>query len=161
MLVDMTIDLGHHGDTEVGAGLIDLAVNVRHEPMPGWLADPIRDSLTQLRAYPNDVEATAAVARRHRREIDEVLLIAGAAQAFVLLAQALRGVRRPVVVHPQFTEPELALRNAGHDVERVILPEADGFRLDARLVPGDSDLVIVGNPTNPTSVLHPAAEIEK
>jgi histidinol-phosphate aminotransferase len=159
MLGDMTIDLGHHGDTEVGAGLIDLAVNVRHEPMPGWLADPIRDSLTQLRAYPNDGEATAAVARRHRREIDEVLLTAGAAQAFVLLAQALRDARRPVVVHPQFTEPEAALRNAGHEVDRVLLREEDGFRLDARLVPGDADLVFVGNPTNPTSVLHPADDI--
>ncbi|MCU7722994.1 Rv2231c family pyridoxal phosphate-dependent protein CobC [Actinoplanes sp. KI2] len=157
----MTIDLGHHGDTEVGAGLIDLAVNVRHEPMPGWLADPIRDSLTRLRAYPNDGEATAAVARRHRREIDEVLLTAGAAQAFVLLAQALRGAKHPVVVHPQFTEPEAALRHAGHEVDRVLLRAEDGFRLDPRLVPDDADLVFVGNPTNPTSVLHPAAEIAR
>ena len=159
MLVGMTIDLGHHGDTEVGAGLVDLAVNVRHEPMPGWLADPLRESLTQLRAYPNDVEATAAVARRHRREAGEVLLTAGAAQAFVLLAQTLREARHPVVVHPQFTEPEAALRNAGHQVDRVLLRAEDGFRLDPRLVPEDADLVFVGNPTNPTSVLHPAEEV--
>jgi histidinol-phosphate aminotransferase len=157
----MTIDLGHHGDTEVGAGLIDLAVNVRHEPMPAWLAAPLAASLTSLSAYPDGREATAAVARRHGRDPAEVLLTAGAAQAFVLLAQALRGSRRPVVVHPQFTEPEAALRHAGHTVERVLLREADGFRLDAGLVPDDADLVFVGNPTNPTSVLHPAAEIAK
>ncbi|MFF5290883.1 Rv2231c family pyridoxal phosphate-dependent protein CobC [Paractinoplanes globisporus] len=157
----MTIDLGHHGDTEVGAGLVDLAVNVRHEPMPEWLAGPIRDSLTQLRAYPNDAEARTAVARRHRRGHDEVLLTAGAAQGFVLIAQALRESRHAVVVHPQFTEPEAALRNAGHEVDRVLLREEDGFRLDARLVPDDADLVFVGNPTNPTSVLHPAAEMAK
>ncbi|WP_433376129.1 Rv2231c family pyridoxal phosphate-dependent protein CobC [Actinoplanes sp. CA-142083] len=157
----MTIDLGHHGDTEVDAGLVDLAVNVRHEPMPGWLAGPIRDSLTRLRAYPNDLEATTAVAGRHHRGHDEVLLTAGAAQAFVLIAQTMRGAKRPVVVHPQFTEPEAALINAGHRVDRVILREEDGFRLDARLVPDDADLVFVGNPTNPTSVLHPAAEIAK
>ncbi|MEV6493993.1 aminotransferase class I/II-fold pyridoxal phosphate-dependent enzyme, partial [Actinoplanes sp. NPDC051633] len=157
----MSYDLGHHGDAEVGGDLTDLAVNVRRAAMPGWLAEPIAAAITRLAAYPDGGEATAAVARRHRRDPSEVLLTAGAAQAFVLLAQAFRGVRRPVVVHPQFTEPELALRNAGHDVERVILPEADGFRLDARLVPEDSDLVVVGNPTNPTSVLHPAAEIEK
>ena len=155
----MTIDLGHHGDTEVGAGLIDLAVNVRHEPMPAWLSGPLEASLTGLAAYPDDTVATAAVAARHRRDPAEVLLTAGAAQAFVLLAQALRGAQHPVVVHPQFTEPEAALRNAGHVVDRVILSEADGFRLDAALVPEDADLVFVGNPTNPTSVLHPAAEI--
>jgi histidinol-phosphate aminotransferase len=157
----MTIDLGHHGDTEVGPGLVDLAVNVRREPMPDWLAEPIAASLTRLSAYPNGAEATAAMAARHRRDPAEVLLTAGAAQAFVLLAQALRGARRPVVVHPQFTEPEAALGHAGHQVERVLLPAEDGFRLDARLVPDDADLVFVGNPTNPTSVLHPATEIAR
>ena len=157
----MTFDLGHHGDAEVAAGLVDLAVNVRREPMPAWLAEPIAESLTRLSAYPDDREATAAVAGRHRREPGEVLLTAGAAQAFVLLAQALKESRHPVVVHPQFTEPEAALRNAGHTPGRVLLREQDGFRLDARSVPDDADLVFVGNPTNPTSVLHPADEIAK
>jgi histidinol-phosphate aminotransferase len=157
--VGMTIDLGHHGDAEVADGLIDLAVNVRHAPMPEWLATPLAESLTRLAAYPHEAQAVAAVSERHRRAPDEVLLTAGAAQAFVLLAQALRGARRPVVIHPQFTEPEAALRNAGHEVDRVILREANGFRLEE--VPDDSDLVFVGNPTNPTSVLHPADEIAK
>ena len=85
-----------------------------------------------------------------------MLLTAGAAEGFVLIAQALRGVRRPVVVHPQFTEPEAALRAAGHPVERVLLDPADDFRLDPSRVPADADLVMIGNPTNPTSVLHPA-----
>ncbi len=155
----MTIDLAHHGDTEVGTGLVDLAVNVRHAPMPAWLAEPLAASLTALSAYPDPGLATAAVAARHGRDPAQVLLTAGAAQAFVLLAQALREVKRPVVVHPQFTEPEAALRNAGHEVERVILTEADGFRLDPTLVPAEADLVFVGNPTNPTSVLHPAADL--
>ena len=152
-------DLAHHGDAEAGDGLIDLAVNVRRQPLPAWLADPITASLARLAAYPDATAATAAVAARHARDPAEVLLTAGAAQAFVLLAQALRGARRPVVVHPQFTEPEAALRNAGHAVGRVLLREADGFRLDPGLVPDDADLVFVGNPTNPTSVLHPAADI--
>ncbi|MDV9176806.1 Rv2231c family pyridoxal phosphate-dependent protein CobC, partial [Streptomyces sp. W16] len=79
-------------------------------------------------------------------------------EAFVLLARALK-VRQPVVVHPQFTEPEAALREAGHAVERVLLREADGFRLTPGAVPEGADLVLIGNPTNPTSVLHPAAAI--
>ncbi|MGH3246590.1 MAG: Rv2231c family pyridoxal phosphate-dependent protein CobC, partial [Trebonia sp.] len=81
-----------------------------------------------------------------------VLLTAGAAEAFVLLARALRP-GHAVVVHPQFTEPEAALRAAGHQVDRVILPFP--FVLDPDLVPDDADLVFVGNPTNPTSVAHP------
>jgi histidinol-phosphate aminotransferase len=152
-------DLGHHGDAEVGAGLVDLAVNVRRAPMPAWLREPIEASLDGLAAYPDATAATAAIAARHGRDPAEVLLTAGAAQAFVVLAQSLRGTRRPVVIHPQFTEPEAALRNAGHRVERVLLAAADGFRLAAARVPAGSGLVFVGNPTNPTSVLHPAGQI--
>ena len=155
----MTIDLAHHGDREVGDGLIDLAVNVRHEPMPPWLEEPLRASLHDLRKYPEKLGGVRAVARRHGRDAGEVLLTAGAAEAFVLIAQALRDARKPVVIHPQFTEPEAALRNAGHQVHRVLLREEDGFRLDATMVPDDADLVFVGNPTNPTSVLHPRTEV--
>src|SRR5262249_53980209 len=43
---------------------------------------------------------------------------------------------------------------AGHLVDRVILPPP--YALDPKLVPADADLVVVGNPTNPTSVAHPA-----
>jgi histidinol-phosphate aminotransferase len=157
----MTIDLGHHGDAEVADGLIDLAVNVRHAPMPEWLSTPLVESLTRLDAYPKEAQAVAAVSERHGRDRSEVLLTAGAAQAFVLLAQALRGARRPVVIHPQFTEPEAALINAGHQVERVILREENDFRLEPGAVPEDSNLIFLGNPTNPTSVLHPAEEIAK
>ena len=131
-------------------GLVDLAVNVRSGGTPGWLAERIRG--TDLAAYPDPREAVAAVAARHARATGEVLLTAGAAEVFVLLARVLRP-RRAVVVHPQFTEPEAALRAAGHQVDRVILPFP--FALGPGLVPDDADLVFVGNPTNPTSVAHP------
>ncbi|NLU80828.1 threonine-phosphate decarboxylase [Micromonospora sp. HNM0581] len=152
-------DLTHHGDAEVAGDLVDLAVNVRRAPLPPWLAGPITASMADLAAYPDHRPARAAVATRHRRLPEEVLLTAGAAEGFVLLAQALRGIHRPVVVHPQFTEPEAALRAAGHTVRRVLLDAADGFRLHPDRIPADADLVIVGNPTNPTSVLHPAADL--
>lgn len=149
-------DLGHHGDAEATPGLVDLAVNVRRAPMPDWLADPLTAALGELAAYPDPGPARAAVAARHARPPEEVLLTAGAAEGFVLIARALRDARRPVVVHPQFTEPEAALRAAGHAVDRVLLDPADDFRLDPARVPADADLVLVGNPTNPTSVLHRA-----
>lgn len=89
----------------------------------------IAGSLASLAAYPDGRAARAAVAARHGLPAERVLLTAGAAEAFVLLARALP-VRRPVVVHPQFTEPEAALRDAGHEVGRVLLRAEDGFRLD-------------------------------
>ncbi|MFI9718924.1 Rv2231c family pyridoxal phosphate-dependent protein CobC [Streptomyces sp. NPDC052396] len=156
-------DLRHHGDAEVrgaGAQLTDLAVNVRQGTPPAWLREHITASLETLAAYPDGRAARRAVAARHGLPEERVLLTAGAAEAFVLIARALEA-KRPVVVHPQFTEPEAALRDAGHSVERVVLDAADGFRLDPRAVPGDADLVVVGNPTNPTSVLHPATVLAR
>ena len=153
-------DLEHHGDLEVGEGLVDLAVNVRAGTPPPWLVDAITASLTELAAYPRPGAAVDAVARRHGVSPDRVLLTAGAAEAFVLIARAFRP-RHPVVVHPQFTEPEAALRSAGHLVDRVILRPEDGFVLDPSAVPRDADLVVIGNPTNPTSVLHPADSLRE
>jgi histidinol-phosphate aminotransferase len=150
--------LRHHGDSEVGEGLVDLAVNVRTGTPPAWLREVLAESLGGLAAYPDGAAPRAAVAARHGRAPEEVLLTSGAAEAFVLLARALRP-RRAVVVHPQFTEPEAALRDAGHPVDRLVLPAEAGFRLDPSALPSDADLVVVGNPTNPTSVLHPAGTL--
>ena len=150
----MTLDLRHHGDVDALPGLVDLAVNVRPGTPPAWLRERLAG--VELARYPDQRAALSAVATRHRRDPREVLLTAGAAEAFVLLARAL-APRRAVVVHPQFTEPELALSAAGHPVHRVVLPPP--FVLDPGRIPDDADLVIVGNPTNPTSVLHPASVI--
>jgi histidinol-phosphate aminotransferase len=144
--------LRFHGDAELTQGLIDLAVNVRPDPPPSWLADPVTAALADLARYPDDCAARTALAARHNRSPAEVLPTAGAAQAFSIMVYGLRP-QRAALIHPQFTEPEAALRAGGVPVHRVLLPPP-AFALDPRAVPADADVVIVGNPTNPTSVLH-------
>ncbi|WP_179620416.1 cobyrinate a,c-diamide synthase [Nocardioides cavernae] len=151
-------DLRHHGDRETAPGLVDLAVNVFDGPRPRWLDRELVRSVTEADAYPDARDAETVVARRHGRHPDDVLATAGAAEAFTLVAR-LRPWRHPVVVHPQFTEPEVALRTAGHSPAQVVLTREQGFRLDPADVPDDADLVVVGNPTNPTGVRHPAADL--
>ncbi|MFE6645581.1 cobyrinate a,c-diamide synthase [Nocardioides sp. NPDC057772] len=151
--------LRHHGDVEVGDGLLDFAVNVYPDPRPEWLDQALHDSLAPT-AYPDEEPARAALAKHHGRDRAEVLPTAGAAEAFTLVARA-RGWRKPVVVHPQFTEPHAALEQAGHTVTEVRLRAENGFVLDPAAVPDDADLVIVGNPTNPTGVLHPAETLRQ
>lgn len=152
----MADPLRHHGDLEAREAELDFAVNVYDGPRPPWLDAALVASLGEVGRYPDPTLARRAVAARHRRPEDGVLVTAGAAEAFTLIAR-LRPWRRPVVVHPQFTEPHAALVQAGHTVTPVVLPPP--FLLDVDLIPDDADLVILGNPTNPTGVLHPVDEI--
>ncbi|WP_326546256.1 Rv2231c family pyridoxal phosphate-dependent protein CobC [Mycolicibacterium sp. ND9-15] len=143
----------YHGDEAVAPGMLDFAVNVRADTPPSWLVDRLAGRLTDLARYPSatDVErAVAAVARRHGRSTDEVAPLAGAAEGFALLANLKP--RRAALIAPSFTEPEAALAAAGVRFEHVILEPPYALRADA--VPDDADLVVVGNPTNPTGVLH-------
>ncbi|MEV0681090.1 Rv2231c family pyridoxal phosphate-dependent protein CobC [Actinosynnema sp. NPDC050436] len=149
--------LRHHGDVDAAPGLVDFAVNVRMPAPPAWLRRRLADALDGLGGYPSaaaDERARSVVAARHGRRADEVLVLSGAAEGFALLP-ALRP-RLAAVVHPSFTEPEVALRDAGVEVQRVPLSAGDGYRLRPSAVPEAADLVVLGNPTNPTSVLHPA-----
>jgi histidinol-phosphate aminotransferase len=151
------MDLRHHGDVDAEPGLLDFAVNVRGDGPPAWLRDRLVATLDRLGRYPSavdDLAAREAAAARHRRRPDEVLVLSGAAEGFALLP-ALRP-KLAAVVHPGFTEPEVALRTAGIPVLRVLTDAADGHRLRPAAVPDAADLVVLGNPTNPTSVLHPA-----
>ncbi|MBA8825536.1 histidinol-phosphate aminotransferase [Saccharopolyspora lacisalsi] len=149
--------LRHHGDVDAEPGLLDFAVNVRLERPPSWLRQRLVEALDRLGHYPSateDLAARTAIAARHGRDPGEVLPLAGAAEGFALLP-TLRP-RLAAVVHPSFTEPEFALRGAGVPVTRVQLDPADGYRIRVEAVPDEADLVVLGNPTNPTSVLHPA-----
>ncbi|KAA8877490.1 threonine-phosphate decarboxylase [Nocardia colli] len=150
--------LRHHGDVDARPGMLDFAVNVQGSAPPDWLRQRLAARLDTLGRYPSTEEdhtARCAVAARHGRRPDEVLLLAGAAEGFAMLPRL--APRLAAVVHPSFTEPELALREAGVEVSRVLLEPP--YTLDPTAVPAEADLVVLGNPTNPTSVLHPAETI--
>lgn len=152
--------LRHHGDVELSDDLIDLAVNVRLTHPPAWLTAALTDELSSVAAYPDPARARDALAGRHGLAREQVLPTSGGAEAFTLLARALTP-RDAVVVHPQFTEPEVALRADGHKVRRVLLRPEDDFVLTPAAIEeiGEADLVVIGNPTNPTGALHPAATL--
>jgi histidinol-phosphate aminotransferase len=150
-------DLRLHGDALARDGLLDFAVSVwPTEPSPA-LAAALRAALAGSRRYPDPRPAREAIARRHGRPLDEVVLLNGACEAFWLIAHALRP-RLGACVHPAFTEPEAALRAAGVPVIRVARP-ADDWRLQPHTVHADADLVVLGNPNNPTGNLDHAATV--
>jgi histidinol-phosphate aminotransferase len=138
--------------------MLDFAVNVRADEPPSWLVDRLGDRLPDLGRYPSAADerrAVLAVAARHSRSADEVALLAGAAEGFALLTHLKP--RLAALIAPSFTEPEAVLAAAGVPVEHVVL--APPFDLTDAVVPDEADLVVVGNPTNPTAVLHPPEQI--
>ncbi|MXP21043.1 threonine-phosphate decarboxylase [Gordonia sp. HNM0687] len=148
-----------HGDADAEPGLVDFAVNVRGGPPP-FVADALAGRIGDLATYPSaddERRAVDTIAAAHGRAYDEVLLLSGAAEGFELLPRL--EPRHAALIQPSFTEPEIALRAAGVPITDVIL--SDPWELDSAAVPEDADLVVLGNPTNPTSVLHPASAIER
>jgi histidinol-phosphate aminotransferase len=148
----------YHGDQAAVPGMLDFAVNVRGAQPPSWLVDRLTARLADLGRYPSAADerrAVQAVAARHGRRVDEVALLAGGAEGFALLAN-LRP-RLAALIAPSFTEPEAALAAAGVPFRHVVL--SPPYRLSGVRVPDEADLVVVGNPTNPTSVLHDRDQI--
>lgn len=148
----------YHGDQAAVPGMLDFAVNVRAAGPPSWLVDRLTARVADLGSYPSAADehrAVQAVAARHGRSVDDVALLAGAAEGFALLAN-LRP-RLAALIAPSFTEPEAALAAADVPFRHVVL--APPFGLAGASVPADADLVVVGNPTNPTSVLHTRDEV--
>jgi histidinol-phosphate aminotransferase len=148
----------YHGDQAAEPGMLDFAVNIRHSQPPAWLVERLAARLTDLARYPgvdDEHAAIEAVAARHGRAPDQVALLAGAAEGFALLPN-LRPTLAAVIA-PSFTEPDVALTAAGIRVHHVVLDPP--FGLEGVQIPDAADLVVVGNPTNPTSVLHPREQI--
>lgn len=140
-----------HGDALAGAGMLDFAVNVWPGQRPPALQDALERALADGHRYPDEREAREAIAARHGRSPDEVLLTNGACDAFWLLAQTFRP-KLAVCIHPGFTEPEAALRAAGSEVVQV-LREGERWRFDPAQVSEEADCVVLGNPNNPTGTL--------
>jgi len=148
----------YHGDQAGAPGMLDFAVNVRHAQPPGWLQQRLAARLADLAGYPGAADhdaAVSAVADRHGVPQDHVLLLAGGSEGFALLP-ALEPSRAALIA-PSFTEPEAVLTAAGVALDHVVLPPP--FVLAAAVVPETADLVVVGNPTNPTGVLHPRESV--
>jgi histidinol-phosphate aminotransferase len=145
------VSLRAHGDTVALPGMLDFAVNVWPGERSPALDAALRAALADP-GYPREHEARAAIAARHGRRPDEVLLLNGACEGFWLLAHALRPALA-ACVHPSFTEPEAALRAVGTRVLHVFR-EPDAWELPA--VPDEPELVVVGNPNNPTGTLDDA-----
>ncbi|AKE40971.1 Cobalamin-biosynthesis related aminotransferase [Corynebacterium kutscheri] len=138
-----------HGDEDARRAQFDFAVNVAASKPPQWLIEALHNNLDRLAAYPDPLELAkveSELAELHGVQPSKVMLLAGASEGFTLLSKL--APKRSAVIQPGFTEPALALIDAGLSVD---LPVAMTV---AQIPEKPWDLIVIGNPTNPTGIVH-------
>ncbi|HVA47086.1 MAG TPA: threonine-phosphate decarboxylase [Pirellulales bacterium] len=148
-----------HGGV-AGPGVLDFSVSLNPLGPPDSLG--LLLTTEHLTAYPEPHSQTlqVAIANYHAVDPDSVLVTNGACEAIELVMACLKP-RRVVVLVPAFTEYEDAARAWGHDVVTVAAREEDGFVWDfSRLDVHPDDLVVLGNPANPTGVVSPLPDLD-
>lgn len=143
--------------------LLDFSVNLNPcGPPPGANGDYLR-SFDLLGAYP---EPHAESLHRFLAEAtgipEECIQSGNGSNELLMYLPALSGAKRALIVTPGYLEYEPACRRAGLKVEYFPLRSEDGFalspeELEQSVRPGD--LVIVGNPGNPTGTAVKAATL--
>jgi len=169
----LTVPIPHGGDRDEAArrygvpseSLLDFSASVSPLPLPEGVLEAIRGSLEHLDRYP-DLESRllrAALAFRHGRHEDEILVTSGATEALSLAMQA-RQPLRVGIVGPCYRDVERAAGQVGAGVDFFLAREDRGFvpAWDAlsRWIPGH-DVVALGSPCNPTGLVTDSGELAK
>jgi threonine-phosphate decarboxylase len=126
-------------------------------PSPKALA-AIKDGADLVRVYPdeNPVRLIRCLSDRFHIPNDKLLVGNGATELLYFWLRAIRP-RTAMLIIPTFVEYRRALASVDAAVETVQLNESEHFRLP--LVAGNTDVVIVTNPNNPTGSYAPPEEV--
>lgn len=141
-----------HG-SNAPAGCLDFSLSINPLGPPDSLLLALSPDLVTAYPEPGSGSLQRLLASHHHVDGESVLVTNGACEAIELI-MASRRPGRVVVFAPAFTEYEDAARAWGHEVVTIVATEESGFRWDfERLNVTRDDLVVLGNPANPTGVI--------
>ena len=145
--------------------LLDFSANINPLGFPEWLRPLLAMQLDELCHYPDPLaaELTKALAAANGAEPEQILVTNGASEALHLLP-AISGKQRLLLPVPCYLGYARAAEQAGMAVETLPLDAESGFvlapdALEARIRPGQ--LVMIGQPNNPTGTLVATAELRR
>jgi len=137
--------------------LLDFSANINPLGLPEWFRSLISSQISSLVHYP-DLTCSSLVqtfASNYRVSAEEVLIGNGSTEILYLLPRAVPK-SRAVIPAPSYLDYRKVCELAGLTVEKMLLREDNGFRLDLSELDlklhGD-ELVFVGQPNNPTGLL--------
>lgn len=149
----------HGGDIYRHPDLLDFSANINPLGTPASVIEAAGRGLKMIRNYP-DVQKEALIkALAAYEHVPESYIICGngAAELVFSLVWA-RKPRRALMAVPTFAEYEQALEAAECEIEEYLLKEENGFVLGEDFperITGETDIVFLCNPNNPTGVLIP------
>lgn len=149
----------HGGNIYEHKNAADFSANINFLGMPDSVRRAALDAIDASIHYPEpgSKELRQILAKRENVSADQVICGNGAAELMFLLAQSLRP-KHAVLAQPCFFEYEQSLQAVDCQITNVWLRAEDGFELTTEFVSqiaADADLVILGNPNNPTGRMIP------
>ncbi|MGA2401512.1 MAG: cobyric acid synthase [Syntrophobacteraceae bacterium] len=137
--------------------LLDFSANINPLGLPEWFRSLISSRISSLVQYPDSTCSilVQTLASNYGVSAEEVLIGNGSTELLYLLPRAVPKSRAVIPV-PSYLDYRRVCELAGLTVEEMLLREDNGFRLDLSALDlklhGD-ELVVVGQPNNPTGLL--------
>lgn len=157
----------HGGDIYSYKDIRDFSANINFLGMPEGVRNAVLDSADQWRHYPDPQYRALRNALAERENTwmqemgkspiksDQIICGNGAAELMFALAAA-RKPKKALLAVPSFFEYEQALSAFGCEIVYHLLKEEQEFVLDQSFLDAaypDIDMVVLGNPNNPTGRL--------
>lgn len=155
----------HGGNVYQYKEAADFSANINFRGMPQSVREAAHAAIDQSVHYPEPNCSSLRGVLAGREHVPETAVICGngAAELMFALAMAKRP-KKAVLAQPCFFEYEQALTAVGCALVHVPLKREDGFRPGADFasqIPDDAELVILGNPNNPTGQCIPRPVLEQ
>jgi len=134
--------------------VVDFSASLNPLGFPEWLRAVISSKVSSLSRYPDPFCSELGSAVSAWLGVDEDMIVAGAGATELLFAVARAGdYGKAVIPEPGYVDYRNAAETAGIETVPALMAETNRFDLDFAMVGeliGDSDLVMTGNPNNPT-----------
>ena len=132
----------------------DFSANINFHGMPQSVKEAAHAAIDRSIHYPEPDSQSLKAVLAEREGVPESAIICGNGAAELMFALAIaKRPKKAVLAQPCFFEYEQALTAVGCTLVHVPLKKEDGFQVGmefAEQIPEDADLVILGNPNNPT-----------
>ncbi len=159
----------HGGDwvgylEENGRKPLDFSASISPLGMPDSVRKAILESLDDAWRYPDPQcrRLRRGLANRYGVRTEQTVCGNGAADLIFRLCRCLHP-KKALLTAPAFSEYERALRAVHCEIDRIFLRSENAFRLEAddlcKQLTGDTDLVFLCNPDNPSGQLSERNEI--